>query len=464
MVSETFAGELSGRGGLTAETISARMERLPFSRFHFRILGIAGLCSFFDAFDSLTLSYVLPVLVVLWQFTPADTGLLISTGYVGQVLGAWGFSWWAERVGRVKALQWTIALIAVLAALCAAAWSFPVLLALRFIQGLGLGGEVPVGAAYINEFTNARTRGRVVFGLQTCFAFAVMMTALIGTIVVPSLGWRWMFILGTIPALLAIPLRRLMPESPRWLAQRVSLAAADQATIGIERAVLASGVRELAPLPDNIPAISTKPARIAELFDPSYRWRTFSVWALCFCYASISTAMGAWLPTIYRTIYKLPLASALQYSLATASASFLGACVGIFFIDRLGRRKCFLIAFLLGSLPMAYLGLTTVPSSAVEVMVLTSLGNFMLAWLIPGFYVYMPEIYPTRMRALGAGVGSSWFRIATIVSPTVIGFLLSTTTIAAVFLFFAGIGLFGAAVVYFFVIETKGRVLEDISH
>lgn len=462
MVSETMS-MAAGRSNMTAEVISARMERLPFSRFHFRILSIAGACSFFDAFDSLTLSYVLPVLVVLWHFTPADTGLLISTGYVGQVLGAWGFSWWAERIGRVRAMQWTIALIAVLAAMCAAAWSFPVLLVLRFIQGLGLGGEVPVGATYINEFTNARTRGRVVFGLQTFFAFAVMMTALVGTIVVPTLGWRWMFILGTIPALLAIPLRRLMPESPRWLAQRVSLAEADKVTTEIEQKVLASGVAKLASLPDNIPAIAEKKASIAELFAADYRWRTFSVWALCFCYASISTAMGAWLPTIYRTIYKLPLASALQYSLATASASFLGACVGIFLIDRIGRRRCFLIAFLLGAVPMLYLGLTTVPSSAVEVMVLTSTGNFFLAWLIPGFYVYMPEIYPTRMRALGAGVGSSWFRIATIVSPTIIGILLSTTTISAVFLFFAGVGLFGAAVVFFFVIETKGRVLEEIS-
>jgi putative MFS transporter len=463
MVSETLAMGAVSQPKLSAELISARMERLPFSRYHFRILSIAGACSFFDAFDSLTLSYVLPVLVVLWQLSPADTGFLISMGYVGQVLGAWGFSWWAERIGRVRAMQWTIGLIAALAALCAAAWSYPILLGLRFIQGLGLGGEVPVGATYINEFTNAKTRGRVVFGLQTFFAFAVAMTALIGTIVVPTLGWQWMFILGTIPALLAIPLRRLMPESPRWLAQRVSLEAADKATTQIEQAVIASGVTTLAPLPANIPPISEKKARIAELFDPAYRWRTFSVWALCFCYASISTAMGAWLPTIYRTIYKLPLASALQYSLATASASFLGACVGIFVIDRLGRRKCFFTAFILGSLPMAYLGLTTVPSSAIEVMVLTSLGNFMLAWLIPGFYVYMPEIYPTRMRALGAGVGSSWFRIATIVSPTIIGFLLSTTTISAVFLFFAGVGLFGAAVVYFFVIETKGRVLEEIS-
>ena len=453
----------SSGSGLTAEQISARMERLPFSPYHARILSIVGACSFFDAFDSLAISYVLPVLVVLWHFTPADTGLLISTGYVGQVLGAWGFSWAAERFGRVKALQWSVGLLAGLAGLCALAWSFPVLLVLRFIQGLGLGGEVPVGATYINEFTNARTRGRVVFGLQTFYAFAVVMTAVIGAVVVPNWGWQWMFIIGLLPALLAVVLWRIVPESPRWLAQRVSLAAADRAVSAIEQAVVASGVSALAPIPSNIPPIPEKRARLAELFDRTYRWRTFSIWAMCFCYASISTAMNAWLPTIYRTIYHVPLSNALQFSIASTAGSFFGAIVGIFFIDFIGRRKCFLFSFAAGSVPFLILGLGAAPDSPIEVMLLASLGNFLLGWLIPGFYVYMPEIYPTRMRALGAGIASSWFRVGAIVSPTIIGILVVKATVSAVFLFFGCLALLGVAVTYFFVIETRGRVLEDIS-
>src|ERR1700754_4562980 len=95
-------GVSRAEGRLTPELISARMERLPFSRYHFRILSIVGTCSFFDAFDSLMISYVLPVLVVAWKFSPSDTGLMISGAYVGQVLGAWGFAWAAERAGRVK--------------------------------------------------------------------------------------------------------------------------------------------------------------------------------------------------------------------------------------------------------------------------------------------------------------------------------------------------------------------------
>lgn len=463
MATETLERAARAPGRLTPELISARMERLPFSRYHFRILSIVGTCSFFDAFDSLMISYVLPVLVVLWRFTPADTGLMISGAYVGQVLGAWGFSWAAERAGRVKALQWTVGLLAAMAGLCALAWSFPILLVLRFIQGLGLGGEVPVGAAYINEFTNARTRGRVVFGLQVFYAFAVVVTAIIGAYVVPHWGWQAMFLLGLIPALIAIVLRRIVPESPRWLAQRASLAEADRVTSEIERAVIASGTATLPPVPDIIPPIQDKSARVAELFSASYRWRTFSVWAMCFCYASISTAMNAWLPTIFRTVYHVQLSNALFMTIAPTAGSFFGAIVGIFFIDLIGRRRCFLFSFTAGSIPFLILGLGLVPESAVQVMLLASLGNFLLGWLIPGFYVYMPEIYPTRIRALGAGVGSSWFRIGAIVSPMIIGFLVATASVSAVFLFFGCVALFGTVVTWLFAIETRGRVLEDIS-
>ncbi|HEY2532251.1 MAG TPA: MFS transporter [Xanthobacteraceae bacterium] len=460
---DTLASATADSEGMTPELISARMERLPFSHYHVRILSIVGTCSFFDAFDSLMISYVLPVLVVAWKFSPSHTGLMISGAYVGQVLGAWGFACASERAGRVKALQWSVGLLAVMAGLCALARSFPILLALRFIQGLGLGGEVPVGAAYISEFTNARTRGRVVFGLQVFYAFAVLVTAIIGAYVVPIWGWRAMFLLGLFPALLAIALRRIVPESPRWLAQHVSLEAAERTVGEIERAVIASGTAKLPPVANIVPPIQEKKARISELFDRTYRWRTFSVWAMCFCYASISTAMNAWLPTIFRTIYHVQLTNALYMTIAPTAGSFLGVVVGLFFIDSIGRRKCFLFSFAVGSIPFLILGLGLAPESATQVMILASLGNFLLGWLIPGFYVYMPEIYPTRMRALGAGVGSSWFRIGAIVSPMIIAVLVANASVSAVFLFFGCMALFGVAVTYFFVIETSGRVLEDIS-
>jgi putative MFS transporter len=258
-------------------------------------------------------------------------------------------------------------------------------------------------------------------------------------------------------------LRGAVPDPRRWGARGARLAEADSAMTVIEQAVIASGVGELAAFPNDIPPIPQKEARVTELFSAAYRWRTISVWAMCFCYAATSTAMNAWLPTLYRTVYHVSLSGALQLSIATTASSFLGIVIGIFFIDRIGRRKCFLFSFVTGSVPFLILGLGVTPDSPMQVVLLASLGNFFLSWLIPGLYVYMPEIYPTRMRALGAGVGSSWFRVGSIISPTIIGFLIAKATISEVFLFFAGLALIGAVVRYFLVIETRGRVLEEIS-
>src|SRR3974390_1060217 len=112
------------RAPLSEEMISARVERLPLSRWHVRMMSIAGLAHFSDAFDSLAIAFVLPVLVGLWKITPAEVGFLISAGYVGQILGAIGFGWLAERIGRRGALRLTVAVISILSFACALSWNY----------------------------------------------------------------------------------------------------------------------------------------------------------------------------------------------------------------------------------------------------------------------------------------------------------------------------------------------------
>jgi len=189
---------------LTEETISARVERLPVSAWYRRMMMIVGTAGFFDAFDALTIAFVLPVLIGMWEINPGEVGALISIGYVGQLIGAIGFSWAAETYGRQRVLRWTIAIIGLLSIACASAWSYQSLFWFRFIQGLGLGAEVPIAATYMNEFTRAELRGRLVVLFQSIFAFGVMVTALVSIWVVPHLGWHWMFIIGAFPAVLAM--------------------------------------------------------------------------------------------------------------------------------------------------------------------------------------------------------------------------------------------------------------------
>jgi MFS family permease len=177
---------------LTEEAISARLERLPLTSWYRRIMLIVGMAGFFDAFDALTIAFVLPVLIPLWHIEPGRIGALISIGYIGQLIGALGLSWMAERFGRLSVLRWSIAIYALFNLACAFAWSYDSLFWLRFVQGLGLGAEVPIAATYMNEFTRAELRGRLVLLFQAIFAFGVMITALVAIWVVPNLGWQWM--------------------------------------------------------------------------------------------------------------------------------------------------------------------------------------------------------------------------------------------------------------------------------
>ncbi len=140
--------------------VAARLERLPPSSWHRRVGLIIGSARFFDGFDAITIAYVLPVLNQLWSLTPAQTGELISLGYLGQMVGALFFGWLAQRVGRVPTAIASLVIFTATSLLCALAWNYQSLLALRFAQGLGLGGELPVLHAYINEVARSRHRGR----------------------------------------------------------------------------------------------------------------------------------------------------------------------------------------------------------------------------------------------------------------------------------------------------------------
>ena len=158
----------------------ARLERAPFSRWHLRARIVMGSATFFDAFDALSLAFVLPVLVRLWGISAVQIGWLIAVGYLGQLAGALVFGALAERYGRVPSAAGATALMSVMSIACALAGNFPVLLLLRLIQGIGVGGEVPVAAVYINELSRARGRGRFFLLYEMIFPIGLMVTGQIG--------------------------------------------------------------------------------------------------------------------------------------------------------------------------------------------------------------------------------------------------------------------------------------------
>ena len=444
----------------SVDGIVARIERLPTSWWQIKTRIIVGTATFFDAFDALAIASVLPVIAPLWKLAPQQIGWLISAGFLGQLLGALVFGWVAERHGRITAMVWSIALFSVMSLVCALAWDYNSLLAFRTMQGIGLGGEVPVAAVFISELARAQGRGRFVLLYELVFPVGLVAASLAGLWVVPHLGWPYMFAIGALPGFLALVLRRLLPESPRWLAVRGRLAQAEAAMAQIE-----SETRKATgePLPAPKPVVSTldKPASLTDLFGPFYLRRTLVVWVIWFCAYFVNYGLSIWLPTVYRTVFKLPLDQSLRYGLITQAVGLIGTLICALAIDHVGRRPWFALSFVGAAAALAVLASTTTPT-AQQVLTYMTIAYFFVSSINIGAYLYTPELYPTRVRALGVGTATAWLRLASIIGPIVVGMMIGSG-LATVFVTFAAVAGIAAVITGLFAVETKGRVLEEAS-
>ena len=444
-----------------ASEMAARIERLPLSSWQIRARMIVGTATFFDAFDALAIAYVLPVIVLLWRLSPQQAGILISGGFVGQLFGALFFGWFAERFGRLKSLLGSIAIFGVFSLVCAVSWNFVSLLAFRIVQGFGLGGEVPVAATYIGELAPARARGRFVLLFELVFPTGILAASLLGVWLVPNFGWQSIFFAGAFPALLVLALQRLLPESPRWLAAKGRRTEAEAAIRTVETGTERAIGRRLPP-PERMIAAPVRESSWSDLFGPRYLRRTLTVWVIWFAVYFVNYGLATWMPTLYRTVFHLPLAVALRYQLLTNIATLCASFVCAMLIDITGRRAWFVAAFT-GSASALLALWYTGASSAQHVLVLGTLSNMFVGTMSLAVYLYTPELYPTRSRALGVGTATAWLRLASIIGPNIVGVLVARSDLETVFLVFGVVALIAALVVQLFAEETGGRILEEIS-
>jgi len=452
----------SQAAAVSAEIVAARLDRLPISSWHLRIRLILGIATFFDAVDLLAISFALPAIVGPWHLSPQQVGAIISAAFVGQLIGAFLAGWAAEVFGRLRTATVAIAIFGVMSLACAFAWDAQSLMTFRFIQGIGLGGEVPIATTYIIELARGQGRGRFYILYELVFSFGLVGAALLGYEMVPRLGWQSMFYLGAAPAILALFLTRLLPESPRWLASQGRLAEAEAIVSKIERRLEASG-KILPPLVLVSPVLETPSfRRWFEMLDPAYRRRTLGVWAMWFCCFSTTYGLNTWMPTLYRTTFNLPLSQALGYGLVVQVCGICGSILCAFNIDKVGRRLWFAAALLCGGTTLLILaGIGA--SIATTLLVFVSIGAFFMSSVSIGLNLYTAEIYPTRIRAFASSVGGAWQRVAAATGPIVVAYLLTGVGLSSVFVYFGIVALIGAAVAAGFTVETKNRSLEAAS-
>ncbi|KMY22346.1 MFS transporter [Bacillus pumilus] len=437
-----------------ASQLLTRMESVPFSRWHLKPRIIMGSATFFDAFDALSLAFVLPVLIGMWSLSPAQIGLLIGSGYIGQAIGAIFFGWLAERRGRVFSAKWTILLMSVMSIACVFSGNFMALFIFRFIQGIGVGGEVPVAASYINELSRAQGRGRFFMLYEMIFPLGLMISAQIGAFVVPSFGWKWMFLIGGIGGLIVFVFFFMLRESPRWL---ISKGRLDEAERIIEEIEASTEKR----MPVKQVYNSTEKGDWKELFSTFYRKRTLIVWGLWFSAYFVSNGLNNWLPSLYNTVYNLPVGDSLRAASLTNILQTVGVFACAFLIDKVGRKRWATIAFIVTGALLTALWISGA-SSPESVIYLGSAAYGMMGTITVLLYLYTPEIYPTRMRVIGTAFATAWLRLASAIAPIMIGFILEVSGVSTIFILFASVTVVGA-ILAFKMIETREKVLEDIA-
>jgi len=442
--------------------IAARIERLPLSPWHVWIGIVICTGFFFDAFDIMTLAYAMPVLLGRWHLAPAAIGSAISIGFVGQIFGAMLFGWAAERWGRVPSIMATILLFSLTSFACAFATGLESMMVLRFIQGFGLGGAIPVLATYVNEFAQSRRRGRFVLSYQCAFAIGLPVTAWIGAWVVPHLGWQWMFVLGAVPGILVLPLAWLLPESPRWLANRGRIEDADRALVRVERIISKNGARALPPVAADLPRVPRADTRVADLFRGMYLKRTLTVWTIWFCAYVITYGFLTWLPTIWRTVFHMSVVEALNFQAKFAIMQLPGFLLTISLIDSIGRRRMFMLGFAVSTALLFALAVLTTPGP-LTVLIALAFVQITIGFLALSLSTYTAELYPTELRALGTGFGNAWLRLGGTAGPAFIGAILPLFGLRGIFAAFGCLTLVGLVVTYAFAVETKGKVLETLS-
>jgi putative MFS transporter len=447
--------------GTTTGAIAARIERLPRSRWHVKVRTIIGAVTFFEAFDQLLTASTLPVLSKQWHLTTGQGTFVITSSSVGMLLGAVLAGWLGDRVGRVRTVSVGVAITALASLAVAVSPGYAAFLAFRFVQGLGIGGVVPVAATYVNEIAGSARRGRFVLMYELIFPAGLACATLVASWVVPSYGWRVLFLIGALPALLVAYMQRKVPESPRWLLARGRTAEAERVMAGIE-AEIQQATGE--PLPAAGQEVATDDAKggLRDLFTGRYLRRTVVVSALWFVAYYVNHGIASWLPSLYTKKFGMSLHTALDYTLLSNVTGLLGCLAVALLVDRMGRR--FVLAAGLGGAALALFVLVLAGAdSGVQVALLASVTTLFVYATNVSLYLYTPELYPTRSRALGAAFGGVWNRLGIIVGPIVVGDIIdgggNLTTVFTELGCVAAVG----AIVALFAVETKGKSLEELN-
>ncbi|WP_182993291.1 MFS transporter [Herbaspirillum frisingense] len=464
-------------------TIPARLDRLPWSRWHWRVVIALGVAWVLDGLEVTLVGSLGSVLERsdTLGLDAAQVGWTGSLYIAGTVLGALLFGRLTDRLGRKRLFMLTLALYMAATLATAFAQDFLFLALCRFVTGLGIGGEYAAINSAIDELVPARVRGRVNLIINASFWIGAALGAGLSLVILDprvlgaALGWRACFLLGAVLAVAILLVRRHVPESPRWLLMHGHHEQAEQVVREIEAQVAAEHGPLPAPLPaDTSPAASTGTGMLpwremAQVLLHRYRQRSLMVALMMVAQAFVYNAIFFTYALVLTRFFQVPDHRVALYIFPFALGNVLGPLVLGHLFDSIGRRRMIAATYLLSGAGLA------ATAWAFQAGLLDALG-LALCWSAVFFvasaaassaYLTASEVFPLRMRAMaisifyaiGTGVGG-------FIAPLLLGWLIASGdrhAVAAGYALGACLALLAGACALRWAADAERRTLEDVA-
>ena len=433
----------------------SRIENLPVGKFHYTLLWVVGLGWMFDALDTGIIAFILTTLVKDWALTPAESGWIVSIGFIGMAIGAVCSGGLADRFGRKTMFATTLLIYSLATAACAFAPNLTWLLVFRFIVGVGLGGQLPVAVTLVSEYIPSHVRGRFIVLLESFWGLGWLVAALVSYFLIPKFGWQIAFLMGGLPALYVYVIIKKIPESIPYLINRGRIDEAHELVQEIERQAGVPVIEHLVVKP----VAEKQRVSFKQLWSGAFARRSLMLWLIWFGIVFSYYGIFTWLPSLL-VKQGYTVVQSFEYVLIMILAQLPGYVCAAWLIERLGR-KATLASFITACAISAYL--FGQADSMFSVMVWGCLMSFfnLGAWGV--LYTYTPEQYPANIRAFGAGWASAIGRIGGIAAPIVVTHMMvGHDGFHQVFMMFTLVLLAVALVIVVLGEETQGKTLESI--
>jgi len=430
-----------------------RLDRLPISGFHRRIFWLIGAGMFFDGYDLYVGTSVLGATLAGGFSTLAQNAQFVSFTFIGMTVGALVAGFLGDAYGRRFTYQFNLLLFGIASLGAAFAPSMEWLIAARFLMGLGLGAEIVVGYSSLTEFVPPASRGQWLAQMAMIVVCGLPATILLGSVLIPMVGWRAMFVIAGAGALIVWYLRKALPESPRWLESKGRMAEAEALMAAIEKECGAGAW----PVP------AAAPARVfsaGDLVGPVLLPRLILGSIVLIVVNTLIFGFVTWLPTFF-VQQGVTLTRSFTYTLIMSLAAPIGCWLGSHLADRLGRRMTIVGASVSTILFGLIYPMLSQPVAFVGIGFCLLLSIYVLVALLYG--VYTPELFPTDVRLRANGICNMLGRGATIVSPFIVVSLFKTYGVSGVTTLMVMLLMIQIVAVLALGIEPARRGLEELA-